>query len=261
MRIFLIRHGYSEGNADPANYGLRGDPHVRLTDKGWQQSIAAGAFLKDYLARHPSRKPESKLRVWSSTYRRTRETTAGLLQGLDGLVDRNDKDAVRVSLRLIEMDFGLFSQYHSEEERMQKMPLEAAFYNAARERAKFYAQPPMGESPMDVLHRVEPFIGTLQRDRERGTQDVVVVTHGVTLRTLAMAYLHIDPDKYNDFKNPQNTSIYMIDGDRDTGYVFKQIYNGETGQEVNIDWGAKLAGVKIPEVPAHLRKPPFAPVP
>jgi 2,3-bisphosphoglycerate-dependent phosphoglycerate mutase len=261
MRLFLIRHGYSAGNQDPANYAREGDPHVCLTDKGWEQAIAAGAFLKGWLARYPSKKPDEPLRLWSSTYKRTRETTAGLVYGLGGLIDPACKDMVRVSSRLIEMDFGLFSQFHSEKERMDKMPIEAAFYNAARKRAKFYAQPPMGESPMDVLHRVEPFIGTLQRDRERGAQDVVVVTHGVTLRALAMAYLHIDPDKYDQFRNPENASIYMIEGDRDNGYVFKQIYNGETGQEVDIDWGKKLAGVKIPAVPPQFRKPPPTPAP
>jgi broad specificity phosphatase PhoE len=253
MRLFLIRHGFSSGNEDSANYALEGDPHVRLTDLGWRQSIAAGAFLKDWLARNPSPQGDTPLRVWSSTYKRTRETTAGFIHGLGGLVDLTDKNAVRVSTRLIEMDFGLFAQFQSEEERAAKMPIEAAFFKAARARAKFYAQPPMGESPMDVMHRVEPFIGTLQRDWVRGTKDVAVVLHGVSLRTLAMAYLHIDPDHYEDFKNPENASIYMIEGDRDAGYVFKQIYNGELMQEVDIDWGARLAGVKMPVVPPQFK--------
>jgi broad specificity phosphatase PhoE len=217
---------------------------------GWTQAVKAGEFLKDWIARHPAedRRP---LQLWSSTYRRTRETASGLIHGLGGLIDPAE---VRVSSRLIEMDFGLFSQFHSEKERAAKMPIEAAFYKAARERHKFYAQPPMGESPMDVLHRVEPFIGTLQRDWARGPKDVVLVTHGVTLRAFAMAYLHLDPDKYDDFKNPENGSVYVIEGDRQNGYSLKQIYNGELMREVDIDWGAKLKGVKIPDVPEKFRQ-------
>jgi 2,3-bisphosphoglycerate-dependent phosphoglycerate mutase len=258
MRLILIRHGFSEGNEDPANYAREGDPHIRLTDTGWRQAIAAGAFLKGWLAANPAPGAPTAPRLWSSTYRRTRETAAGVIHGLGGLVDPG---AVRVSTRLTEMDFGLFSQFHSEKERAEKMPIEAAFFKAARERAKFYAQPPMGESPMDVMHRVEPFIGTLQRDAARGAKDVVIVTHGVTLRTLAMAYLHIDPDKYDDFRNPENASIYVIDGDRDAGYSFRQIYNGETGRAVNIDWGRKLTGVKLPDVPPQFRGGEVPPAP
>ncbi len=251
MRIFLIRHGYSAGNEDPANYALVGDPHVCLTDTGWMQAIKAGEFLKGWMARNPAA-DDRPLQFWSSTYRRTRETTAGVIHGLGGLVDMAD---VRVSSRLIEMDFGLFSQFHSEKERLEKMPIEAAFYNAARARHKFYAQPPMGESPMDVLHRVEPFIATLHRDQARGPKDVALVTHGVTLRAFAMAYLHIDPDMYDQFKNPENGSIYVIEGDRNKGYTLRQIYNGEQMQEVDIDWGAKLKGVYMPEVPVKFKGP------
>ena len=252
MRIFLIRHGYSAGNEDPANYALVGDPHVRLTDMGWTQAVKAGEFLKGWVARHPA-DDGRPLQLWASTYRRTRETAAGVMHGLGGLVDPAE---VRVSSRLIEMDFGLFSQFHSEKERHEKMPIEAAFYSAARQRHKFYAQPPMGESPMDVLHRVEPFIGTLQRDWARGPKDVVLVTHGVTLRAFAMAYLHLDPDMYDDFKNPENGSVYVIEGARQKGYSLKQIYNGELMREVDIDWGAKLKGVKIPDVPQRFKGGP-----
>lgn len=252
MRIFLIRHGYSAGNENPANYAVLGDPHVHLTDTGWRQAIAAGDFLKGWIARNPA--PDGRpLQVWSSTYRRTRETAAGLIHGLGGLVLPQD---LRVSSRLIEMDFGLFSHFQSEQERAEKMPVEAAFYNAARARHKFYTQPPMGESPMDVLHRVEPFIATLHRDQARGPKDVAIVTHGVTLRAFAMAYLHIDPDMYDQFKNPENGSIYVIEGDRNRGYSLKQIYNGETMQEVAIDWSAKLKGVKIPDVPDRFKGGP-----
>ena len=83
-------------------------------------------------------------------------------------------------------------------------------------------------------------------------------THGVTLRTLAMAFMKIDPARYKDFDNPENASVYVIEGDGSTYYSFRQIYTGETGQEVDIDWGKKLRAYEanLPEVPERFRNAP-----
>jgi broad specificity phosphatase PhoE len=106
---------------------------------------------------------------------------------------------------------------------------------------------------LNVNHRFYQFIDALMRDRNHGVEDVFVVTHGVTLRTLAMAFLKIDPKYYPDFKNPQNCSLYLIEGDEKNRYSFMQIYNGETKMPVAIDWGKKLHAYE----PAYL--PPYAP--
>jgi 2,3-bisphosphoglycerate-dependent phosphoglycerate mutase len=256
----MIRHGFSEGNEDLANYKLRGDPHVRLTETGWRQAIRAGQFLKDYLAAHPGKETHQgahkgiqAARIWCSTFLRTRQTAAGMLHGADGALDEK---VLRVTPRLTEMSFGIFSQFHSEAERARKMPLEAAFFKQGEAREKFYAKAPLGESPMDVQNRASPLIGSILRDHEKGIEDHVLVTHGVTLRVFAMAFMNIDPDQYEIFKNPENCSIYVIEGERGRGYSLRQIFNGETGRAVNIDWGKKLEGVKLPEVPAHLRLKP-----
>jgi 2,3-bisphosphoglycerate-dependent phosphoglycerate mutase len=252
MRIFLIRHGFSEGNEDLANYKLRGDPHVRLTETGWTQAIRAGQFLKQYLARHPT-KGAKPVRILCSTFRRTRETAAGVLHGAQGALDAKN---LRVTPRLTEMSFGLFAHFHSEAERAQKMPMEAAFFKQGEQREKFYAKPPLGESPMDVQNRVAPLTGTIMREHDKGFEDHLLVTHGVTLRAYAMDFLGIDPDQYETFKNPENCSIYVIEGERGKPYSLRQIFNGETGQPVHIDWGAKLKGVYLPDVPPHLRLKP-----
>ena len=156
---------------------------------------------------------------------------------------------------LVEQDFGLFSHLHDEAERQAALKLFADFYNAMKAQDKFYARPPMGESPADVTIRARTFIDKLMRDRERGVEDVVLVTHGVTLRAFAMAFMNIDPGRYNEFKTPQNTSIYVIEDDSRHHYSLRQIYNGQTGQSVDIDWGRQLGAYEtiLPPVPPQFR--------
>jgi len=251
MRIFLMRHGFSEGNENPENYIKRGDPQVHLTETGWQQAIAAGRFLKNYLAAHPGASPRTP-RLWVSGYVRTRETAAGLIYGMDNMIPPSD---CRVSSHLVEQDFGLFCHVQGAR-REQHFPLINEFYRAARARNVYYARPPMGESPMDVQNRTAHLIGPLMADRaQHGVEDAVLVTHGVSLRVFAMAFLQIDPVRYTDFKLPENGSIYLIEGDHDTGWQFRQIYDGAAMRPVNIDWGARLGAgkVELPPVPAALR--------
>ena len=253
MRIFLVRHGYSEGNEAQENYREKGDAQIELTDLGWEQAVAAGSFLRDYLDKNPGTKSELT-RLWFSTLMRTRQTTAGLIEGSAGLLK---SEHARPDSLLIEMDFGLFSHVGDKEEQEEHLPLHAEFWHNSRDRNKYYARPPMGESPHDVQHRTSTFIGRMMREKDNGIKDVVVVTHGVTLRALAMDFLKIDPEQYDDFDNPENCSIYMIEGDPENGqkYSFHQIYNGETRQAVNIDWGKKLNIYQslLPEVPNRFK--------
>lgn len=249
MRIFLIRHGFSEGNEDLACYGRDGDPQIKLTAKGWTQAIRAGHFLAAYLQRHPG---PGKPQIWSSTYRRARETTAGLLHGAGNSLDPQN---LRVSSRLVEMDFGYVTECGTPEERARKMPLEGAFYDAARQRNKYYARAPGGESPMDVQHRVAPFIAALRADSTKNPQDVIIISHGITLRAFMLEYLELDPHHYNNFAEAENTSIYVITGDKRENYKCRQIYNGETGQAMNKDIIATMRGIYLPAIPAGLRAP------
>jgi broad specificity phosphatase PhoE len=233
VRIFLIRHGFSEGNQDFANYGIHGDPQIKLTPLGWAQAIRAGQFLAAYLQQNPAQQP---VHIFSSTYRRARETTAGLLHGAGGALDAQN---LRMNSRLVEMDFGYVTECKTPQERAQKMPLEAAFYDAARNRDKYCA--------MDVQHRLGPFIDQLRREAaEHNQQDVIIVAHGITLVAFMLEYLELDPHHYEQFADIENTSIFVIEGDHRKNYTCRQIYNGETGQEVNID---TVAGKRTPYLP------------
>jgi broad specificity phosphatase PhoE len=256
MRIFLIRHGRSEGKEDPDRYKTKGNPSIELTPEGWEQSVAAGQFLKIYLNTHPRQSsarhgPAKPMRLWASTHMRTRQTAAGILEGLQGVIPPE----VRISNWLVEQDFGLFSHLPNEADRQAALKLFTDFYNTREAQDKFYARPPMGESPADVTMRARIFIDKLMRDREKGVEDVVLVTHGVTLRAFAMTFMNIDPGRYNEFKTPQNTSLYVIEDDSQHHYSLRQIYNGQTRQAVDIDWGKKLGAYEtiLPPVPPQFR--------
>ncbi len=257
MRIFLFRHGRSEGNEDLDRYKAKGDPSIELIPEGWEQSVSAGRFLKTYLDAHPLQSsarhgPAKPMRLWASTHMRTRQTASGILEGLQGVIPPEE---VRISNWLVEQDFGLFSHLHKEADRQAAMKLFADFYNAREAQDKFYARPPLGESPADVAMRARTFIDKLMRDREKGVEDVVLVTHGVTLRAFAMAFMNIDPVRYHEFKTPQNTSLYVIENDAQNHYSLRQIYNGQTRQAVDIDWGKKLGAYEttLPPVPPQYR--------
>lgn len=256
MRIFLVRHGHSEGNEDQSKYAEKGDVHIELTDTGWQQAVAAGQFLAAYIQANPGATADD-IRLWFSSHMRARQTSAGLIEGTDGLIS---EDNIRLSSLLTEMDFGLMSHLEDSGDLADHLPFPSQVYETECARNKFNARALMGESPLDVLHRSATVIGSIMRDKDKGHEDVVIVTHGITLRTLAMDFLKIDPKHYDQFDNPENGSIYLIEGDPAQGekYSFKQIYNGETMQAVDIDWGKKLHIYEsyLPEVPERFKLKP-----
>ncbi|KAF3186928.1 hypothetical protein TWF225_004539 [Orbilia oligospora] len=74
--IILIRHAQSEGNQNKAIHQTIPDHRVKLTQFGHEQARAAGHRLKDILL------PTDTLQIYTSPYRRTRETTANIVESL-----------------------------------------------------------------------------------------------------------------------------------------------------------------------------------
>ncbi|KAK6521061.1 hypothetical protein TWF506_001294 [Arthrobotrys conoides] len=74
--IILIRHAQSEGNQNKAIHQTIPDHRVKLTQFGHEQARAAGHRLKDILL------PSDTLQIYTSPYRRTRETTANIVESL-----------------------------------------------------------------------------------------------------------------------------------------------------------------------------------
>lgn len=203
MKIFLIRHGESMQNTKE-NFSIKLPDHkVYLTDKGKKEAERAGNFLKGYCLEHNIDLSNSVL--WISPYERTRETARIINSHLN--ISKQKED-----IALIEQRYGLFSDREISEIR-EKYPVEFAFYdNYYRNDGKFYARLPQGESPYDVALRTRQFIETIYRDKE---DTLFIVSHGITIRTFVMNFMHYSPEWYNRELNPSNCSIRLIDTDKE----------------------------------------------
>ncbi|KAL6400637.1 phosphoglycerate mutase family domain protein [Ilyonectria robusta] len=151
--IILIRHGQSEGNKNKDIHQTIPDHRVKLTPEGWNQAHDAGRRLRKLL------RPDDTLQIFTSPYRRTRETTEGILSTLTSddpgpSPFRRSSIKVYEEPRLREQDFGNFQPCSAEMERMWQ---ERADYG------HFFYRIPNGESAADAYDRVSGFNESLWR--------------------------------------------------------------------------------------------------
>jgi 2,3-bisphosphoglycerate-dependent phosphoglycerate mutase len=221
MRIYLVRHGESQGNVDASLYGEVADHAIPLSDKGHEQAHAAGAALRDYLddcKKWPcsDAKPLGyHLRMWNSPYVRTRETADNLAAELgDRITSR------RENVLLSEQQFGLFDGV-PHEELPTRYPDQWQYYDLlSKFHGRFWAKMPMGESRFDVARRIDQSFAIFHRDLERHhIEDLIVVSHGVSVRAFVMMWCHKSPEWLEDEPNPGNCAIRLIDDDGDQGYI------------------------------------------
>ena len=203
--LYLIRHGQSTRNVDPTVFTPMADHDIPLSELGRRQARAAGMALRDLIAL----KPGDPLRLWSSPYRRTRETAELVEAGLRPRFPQMDR---REHINLCEQQFGLFDGV-PDKELPVRFPLEHAHYALAEQHGgRFWARMPLGESRFDVAVRIYESMGTFHRDADRhGVRNIVVVCHSVTLRAFVMQWLHLPYEWFDQQPNPGNCDIYHID--------------------------------------------------
>jgi len=250
MRIYLVRHGESQGNVDKKVHETVADHAIPLSDKGHEQALAAGKFLAKYLVdreigstttavpfEHSTlgmpRDARAKLdrmtvtglpyplRLWNSPYLRTRQTAEGLMKGLGTCEVRLDLDR-REHVLLCEQQFGLFDGV-PDAELPVRFPEEHAHYKKQEDfEGRFWARFPMGESRFDVATRVHQAFGTFHRDAQKHhIHNIIVVCHGVTMRAFLMMWLHLTPEWFEAEPNPKNCSIRFIEDGEDRGYIYE----------------------------------------
>jgi broad specificity phosphatase PhoE len=200
QRIFLIRHGESVGNANKEIYKTVPDYAVRLTDRGINQATVVGKKLSEMLS--------DPCAVYYSPFLRTIETTNHILGELkkSSLVD---KEFVREDARLREQE------WHS------VLPLSEHKIQYEKDRISFgvfHYRFPNGESPADVYDRAGSFVENMYRDFEDPyfPQNVLVVTHGMTMRILLMKLFNKTVEEVDSWVNPPNCTVWGIDYDEQT---------------------------------------------
>jgi len=233
MRIFLVRHGMSRANADWSENRRVADHAIELTEEGKEQAKRAGEFLANYFREHLGSSPQpTKIRLWHSPYRRTRQTADGVEEacrisrpghpadGQSWFFDRKEH------FLLHEQQFGIFDGL-SDEERRNLYPAETEHYEKCKQfEGKVWAKLPMGESRIDVARRMHQAFGTFKRDEEKHEiENIVVVGHGTTNRCFTMAWLHMAPEWLEKESNPKNCSIRLLENGEDKGYIFKGFDN------------------------------------
>ncbi|KAF4983693.1 hypothetical protein FDECE_17242, partial [Fusarium decemcellulare] len=162
----------------------------------------AGRRLRDLL------RPDDTLHFFTSPYRRTRETTEGILESLtsddpDPSPFRRSNIKVYEEPRLREQDFGNFQPCSAEMERMWQ---ERADYG------HFFYRIPNGESAADAYDRVSGFNESLWR--QFGEDDFasvcVLVTHGLMSRVFLMKWYHFTVEYFEDLRNINHCEFLIM---------------------------------------------------
>lgn len=190
MRITLVRHGESEGNTGVHDYSAVGDHKVVLTERGHRQAEAAGQKLRLTLGGAFA----GKTLIYRSPYTRTRQTLDGLFRGA-GI---GEHPRVFEDPRLRETEHG----YTSAADQKHLRAIHGWFYYRYRG----------GESPADCSDRISSFLESMMRQVQRKNPDnVVIVTHGLSIRCFVMRFLHLTVEQFESLANPDNCDIITID--------------------------------------------------
>jgi broad specificity phosphatase PhoE len=185
-RILLVRHGESTANVAAAAAERAGrdvievearDADVPLSGLGREQAATLGGALRDRL----DADWQVTARVWSSPYRRARETARIASGGEAFLVDE----------RLRDRELGILDTLTSRGVDA-RLPEEAA---RRRWLGKFYYRPPGGESWADVALRIRSFL----HDVPDGTAPLVAFTHDAVVSLFVYVLLRYDEDELTRF--------------------------------------------------------------
>jgi broad specificity phosphatase PhoE len=187
-RIILVRHGESEGNIDDTIYERVPDHRISLTAKGFQQAKQTGEKIRAVLG-------DESCEVYVSPYHRTRQT----LEAMGLPVAEHD---VRVEPRLREQDWANFQD-----------PRDIAEQRELRDRyGHFYYRFTHGESGSDVYDRVSTFLESMFRNFEtpEAPRNVVIVTHGLTMRLFCTRWFHWSVEYFESLENPRNAEPVVL---------------------------------------------------
>mmetsp|Transcript_17703 Transcript_17703/g.24979 ORF Transcript_17703/g.24979 Transcript_17703/m.24979 type:complete len:303 (+) Transcript_17703:46-954(+) len=197
-RIILVRHGQSLGNVDDSTYVNTPDWRVTLTNLGKEQASEAGQKLQRLIG------DDERAFFYYSPYERTRQTKDRILEHFSP----SNVISAREEPRISEQQFGNFQNV---EEVWEAKGVRHKF-------GRFYYRFPSGESGLDVYSRVSSFISTLVRDctqyRNAGYDldkvNVVIVTHGLSLRLFLMRWFQFSVEEFEVSENPGNAQLVVM---------------------------------------------------
>ncbi|EGQ8100281.1 TPA: histidine phosphatase family protein [Vibrio parahaemolyticus] len=183
-RIFVLRHGETEFNADKK---LQGHCDSSLTSKGSDQARRVGTTLKQYVENRP-------FRVYSSTLGRALQTSQIVCEELNYSYENLNKEP-----RLKEFSLGEWEQ--------RTIPsLEQEIPNLLAQN-DWYLQAPNCETYESVRERLSSWLSDVAHD-----EDIVVVSHGLTGIVLRGLLLGMDYTQVWQQDLPQDAFFIIEDG-------------------------------------------------
>jgi D-lactate dehydrogenase len=190
-KLIIVRHTESDWNAE----GLwTGSTDVHLSQKGLQDAAALGAKLKDVHFDY----------AYISQQVRTKETLEAIMNSSDQLDLPSESSAA-----INERDYGVYTG-------MNKDKVEHAIGKKAFDDLRRSWSSPVegGESLRDVYQRAIPFYLRIILPRVRHGQNVLVIAHGNSIRSLVKYIENIADDKIGDVEMLQNAAlVYEVDFD------------------------------------------------
>lgn len=203
-RIIIIRHAESMSNADLNTHLTIPDYQIPLTDRGHKTALVAGKKLAAEFASY------EKVAFYVSPFRRTRETLHGLLQAFYP----ENVERIREDPRLREQEWG----------HLRAAEVTNAIDAERQKYGTFFYRIPDGESGADVYDRCSGFLDTFYRDimNENFPENVVIVTHGFTMRVLLMRWLHWSVEEFHSLKNSKNLQTVELQLGENGKYALKE---------------------------------------
>lgn len=203
-RIILVRHGQSEGNANHDVYGIKPDYTLELTQKGQLQALEAGQKLKKIVG-------EESIQFYVSPLWRTRQTFELITTCFSG------KWSSKEDPRLREQEYGHLRPIIM----TKKLEAERDAYGS------FYYRLDDGESGCDVYDRQSDFFNTLHRDFKKPNfpDNVVIVTHGFTMRIFIMRWFHSSVEEFESWANPKNCETRVLIKQPDNYYQLNKPFD------------------------------------
>ena len=202
-RIFLIRHGESEGNVNKEVYNTVPDWQISLTELGKQQAAnAAEQFYREVGI--------EDVMIYASPWARARQTAAPFR-----IPEYQASPMVRYieDPRLREQEWGNYQ----ESELKKKIRVERKKYGS------FFYRIPFGESGADVYDRVTTFFDTMYRDFKKPDfpQNVLIVSHGLTIKAFLMRWFHLSVEWFDKIDTPENCQLIEMELQANGKYVLK----------------------------------------
>jgi len=188
--IILVRHGESTANVDSSVLETLGDNRIELTQRGSSQALDAGKRIKQLVG-------DQKVHMFVSPFQRAYQTARNLRHALEENIMWTTVDA-----NIREQDMGNLQTNFCQQRKEQQQI------------GRFYYRFHNGESGADVFSRVSVFWRTIQELNTNPTCEpvpvVVVVTHGLTMRLLAMRVFGWSPDTFESVWNPDNCHLWVL---------------------------------------------------